>query len=164
MTMSQQLGVEIGVAHTTPKHALGAIYTSPASGVTIGTTYMYLQADGAVTTALFYTYNEVTGQIEDTLEVAVHPADGKTKPLCVSPLTLADNEYAWVVIGPGVFTATSAEALDVDDVLYGHATVGTVADTASACFVPGVTVQTAIGSATTGTFVAHNRMNAYDLP
>lgn len=156
----QILGVKLGVAHTTPTHNLGDKYEAPN-----GDTYIYMQADGAVTKELFYCYDETTWQIEDPIELAVHPADTKTKPLCVSQVTLADNEYTWAIVGPHTgFTANSAEALDADDVLYGHATAGKLADTASACFVPQVTVRTAIGSATTGTFVAMARMYAYDLP
>lgn len=155
----QLLGVKLGVAYTTNDHGLGATHVTPE-----GNTYVFMQADGAVTTALFYTYDETTWQIENLLELAVDPATTKAKPLCVSPVTLADNQYAWVIVGPhNGFTATSAEALDVDDVLYGHATAGTLADTSSACVVPNVTVRTAIGSATTGTFVAMDRMFAYDL-
>lgn len=159
--MSKQVpGVKLDTVYTTCDFTLGAEHTTPEGNV-----YKFMQADGAVVASLFYTYDETTAQIEDKLELAVHPADTKTKPLCVSTVALADNEYAWVIIGPhNGFTATSAEALDVDDVLYGHATVGTLADTASACFVPQVTVRTAIGSATTGTFVAQARMYAYDLP
>lgn len=153
-------GAKLGVADTVAQFSLGSIYQDAA-----GNTYAYMQADGAVTKELFYTYDETTWQIEDPIEVAVHPADTKTKPLCVSTVTLADNEFCWVIIGPhNGFTANSAEALDADDVLYGHATAGKLADTASNCFVPQVTVRAAIGSATTGTFVAMARMYAYDLP
>lgn len=153
-------GAKLGVADTVPQFTLGSEFKDA-----VGNTYVYMQADGAVTTALFYVYDETTWQIEDQIDLTNFPADTKTQPLCVSPVTLADNEYAWVIVGPhNGFTATSAEALDVDDVLYGHATAGTLADTASALFVPMVTVRTAIGSATTGTFVAMSRMYAYDLP
>lgn len=158
--MGQVAGAQIGVVDTTQKFNLGQLHVTPE-----GNHYMYMQADGAVTKELFYTWDEGTFQIEDPIEVAVHPADTKTKPLCVSPVTLADNQYTWVIVGPhSGFTANSAEALDADDVLYGHATAGKLADTASACFVPQVTVSAAIGSATTGTFVATARMYAYDLP
>lgn len=149
----------LGVVYTANEHGLGALHVDPATY----TTYMFMQADGAVTKELFYVYDDSTFQIEDPLELAVNPADGKVKAVCVSPVTLADNEYAWVAVGPGSFVANSAEALDVDDILYGHATAGKVADTISACLLPGVTVQTAIGSATTGTFQAIGRMYAQDL-
>ena len=153
-------GAKLGVADTTPQFTPGSIFEDK-----FGNTYMYLQADGAVTKDLFYVYDETTWQIEDQMDLTNFPADGKTQPLCVSSVTLADNEYCWVIVGPhNGFTATSAEALDVDDVLYGHATAGTLSDTASAMFVPMVTVRVAIGSATTGTFVASQRMYAYDLP
>lgn len=155
----QILGARLGVVYTRNEHGLGAIHVDAGTN----TTYIFMQADGAVTKELFYVYDDSTWQIEDALELAVNPADGKVKPVCVCPVTLADNEYAWVAVGPGYFTANSAEALDVDDVLYGHATAGKVSDTASACFLPGVSVQTAIGSATTGQFQAQIRMYAYDL-
>lgn len=153
-------GAKLGVADTTPQFTPGSIFEDK-----FGNAYMYLQADGAVTKELFYTYNETTWQIEDPIELNVHPSATANEPLCVSTIALGDNEYAWVIVGPhNGFTANAAEALDVGDVLYGHATGGKLADTASACFVPGVSVRTAIGSATTGTFVATNRMYAYDLP
>lgn len=156
----QTIGVKLNKVYTTCDHNLGDVHVAPD-----GSTYIFMQADGAVTKELFYCYDDTTWQIEDAVEVAVNPADGKTKPVCVSQVTLADNEYTWAIVGPHTgFTANSAEALDADDVLYGHATAGKLADTASACFVPQVTVRAAIGSATTGTFVAQARMYAYDLP
>ena len=157
---AQKRGAKLATVYTTQEFGLGETHVAPD-----GSVYMFMQADGAVTKELFYTYDEATFQIEDPLEVAVHPADTKTKPLCVSQVTLADNEYAWVIVGPhSGFTANAAEAVDADDVLYGHATAGKLGDTASACFVPQVTVTAAIGSATTGTFVATAKMYAYDLP
>lgn len=157
---AQKIGVKLNTVYTTQDFNLGDTHVTPE-----GNTYVFMQADGAVTKELFYCYDETTWQVEDALDLTVDPADTKTKPLCVSTVTLADNEYAWVIVGPhNGFTANSAEALDADDVLYGHATAGTLADTASALFVPMVSVRAAIGSATTGTFVAMARMYAYDLP
>jgi len=157
---AQKLGVKLATVYTTQDFNLGDTHVSPE-----GNTYVFMQADGAVTLDTFYVYDETTWQIEDQIDLTNFPADGKTQPLCVSEVTLADNEYTWAIVGPhNGFTGTSAEALDVDDVLYGHATAGALSDTASAVFVPMVTVRTAIGSATTGTFVAMARMYAYDLP
>ena len=155
----QIIGVKLAKVYTTQDHNLGDVYEAPN-----GDTYIFMQADGVVTKELFYCYDETTFQIEDAVEVAVNPADLKTKPVCVSQVTLADNEYTWAIVGPHIgFTANSAEAIDADDVLYGHATAGKLADTISACVLPQVSVRTAIGSATTGTFVAMARMYAYDL-
>lgn len=157
---NQVLGARLNEVYTSNEHGLGRIHVTPD-----GDTYMFLQADGAVTKDLFYVYNANTFQIQDQIDLTNFPADTKIQPLCVCSQTLADNEYIWAVVGPHKgFTATSAEAVDALDVLYGHATAGTLADTASAIIVPMVSVTADIGSATTGTFIAYDRMYAYDAP
>lgn len=157
--MTKQVrGANLTSSSTVQNFTLGATHETPEGNV-----YMYLQADGAVVANLLYSYDETTFQIEDKLEVAVIPATAKQAALCVSPIALADNAYMWVFVGPGTATMTSAAAVAVDRILYGHATVGTFSDTASACLLDGLSVQTLIGSATTGPVNAIRRMHAIDL-
>lgn len=154
----QKLGVKLGVAYTTPDFTLGTLHVTPA-----GDHYRFLQADGAVVANVMYSWQGTTYQIEDKLEVAVTPATAENIALCVSSVALADNEYAWVFVGPGNFTATAAEDIAVDVNLFGHATAGAIGDTASACLLKGVVAQTIILSGATGTFHAAYPLMAEDL-
>ena len=158
--MSQKRGVKLATVYTTQDFGLGEEYKSPEGNV-----YVFMQADGAVTLNKFYVYDQTTWQITDLLDLAVNPADTKTQPVCVPQVTLADNEYTWVVVGPhNGFTGTAAEDIDALDVVYLHATAGAVGDTASLGFLPMVSPAAAILSGATGTFVANARMYAWDLP
>ena len=156
---SQRIAVEIGVAHTTPKHGLGELHIDEE-----GNHYRYMQADGAVTKDLLYNYVPGTWQIDSVIKLAVNPADGKRVPCCVSPVNLADDEYAWVFVGPGAVTLTAAGAVAASAVIYGVNGNGTVDDAATACLLPGLTLPAAISSAGTGTFYATQPLVAEDLP
>lgn len=163
--MPQQLGVEIGVAHTTQRHALGAIHVVPASGTTPAAHYMYLQADGAVTKDLLYNYDMATGQIEDQADATNFPQDAENAVLCVSPVTLADNEFAWVFIGPGGITLTTdSNGATAEAILYVSATAGTVSSTATAALLKTAHCQTTITGGATGTVYFAGRIWSEDLP
>ena len=75
----QLLKVNLTTATTTQEHTLGAVHCTPE-----GDEYMYLQADGAVTKDLLYSYDPTSFQIEDPLEVAVIPLTATQQSLCVS--------------------------------------------------------------------------------
>lgn len=156
----QILGAKLGVAYTTQDFNLGDEYITPD-----GDHYMFMQADGAVTKDLLYTYDASTWQVEDQADVTNFPQDAETIPVCISPVTLADNEYAWVFVGPGSITATSdGNGVTAEAICYVSATAGTVSSTATAALLKGVHAQTTIGASTTGTILAVNRMFSEDLP
>ena len=147
---------------TDQRHELGELYVTKS-----GNHYRYMQADGAVTSYNLYTYVPGTWQIANPLDLGVDPADSESTPVCVwdgSATALADNEYAWVFVGPGLFTATTAAAVAADAICYGHATAGLIDDAATALLLRGVHAHTAIGSATTGEFYAALPLYATDLP
>jgi hypothetical protein len=154
----QKIAVEIGVAHTTPQHALGELHIDEA-----GNYFRYMQADGAVTKDLGYTYRPVTWQIEEYLKLATDPATAEVMAWCASPVTLADEEYAWVFVGPGEVTLTTAGNVAADAIIYGVNGNGTVDDAATALLLDGLTCPEAITGATTGTFYAIRPLMALDL-
>ena len=159
---NQIITADLTQIDTTARFRLGQIYHTE-----LGDTYRYMQADGAVTAYNIYTYVPGTWQIANPVDVGVDPADGESTPICVwdgSSTALADNEYAWVFVGPGLFTTTTAAAVAADAIIYGHATAGLVDDAATATLIRGVHAHTAIGSATTGEFYASVPLYAVDLP
>lgn len=156
----QTLGFQLAVAHTTPRHAIGTTHETAD-----GDNYIYMQADGAVTKDLFYTYDFSTWQIEDPSDETNFPQTAETISLCVSPVTLADNEYAWVFVGPGSITLTAdANGATAEAILYVSATAGTVSSTATAALLKGAHTQTTIGNGATGTVYFPNRIWSEDLP
>ena len=155
----QRKAAEIGVAHTTPQARLGELYVDDD-----GNHYRYMQADGAVTANVLYSYVPVTWQIDAPIKLAVEPANGKQVFCCASPVTLADNEYAWVFVGPGVVTLTTAGNVAVDVAIFGVNADGTVDDAITTCVIPGLTAVAAITGATTGSFYAPHALYAYDAP
>jgi hypothetical protein len=161
MSGSQLLGVDLARIDTAASFPVGQPHVTED-----GRHLRYMQADGAVTPYLLQSYRPLTWQVEDEIDLAVTPATGETVAMCIwdgSSTTVPDNSFAWFFVGPGTFTGTSAEAITVDVTLYGHATNGTLSDTASACMLAGVVCPVAIGSATTGTFYASVPMYAIDL-
>lgn len=160
--MSRQfVGARLGVAHTYQEAPLGTIHEEPN-----GDTFMYLQADGAVTLQNLYSYDTTTWQIEDPADAAVTPADAGSEFLCVSPVTLADNEYVWAFVGPGratiVTDATGVTAADL--ILYVSATAGTVSSGATAALLKGAHADAAITGAAAGVIHFSNRIYSEDLP
>lgn len=151
--MSGQItNVDLTKAETTAQFPLGSVHVKPT-----GEVYKYMQADGAVTKDLLYTYDE-NNQILDGLTTTI-AASGKIFMLCISPVTLADNEYCWVFIGGGSVTLNTAAAVAANAKIYTTATAGKVDDDNSGTvLIPGLTNPTAIGSATTGTFIAPGRL------
>lgn len=158
---TQILGVEIGVADTVAKFPLGSEYRTPD-----GDEYVYMQADGAVTSGLLYAYDRNTWQVEDPADATNFPADTKSIFVGVSPVTLADNEYTWVFVGPGEITcltdATGVAAADA--ICYISATAGTVSSGATAALLKGVSADAIIAGGASGTIRAANRMWSEDLP
>jgi hypothetical protein len=148
----QTLQVDLTRADTTAQFPIGTAHITDK-----GYTYKYLQADGAVTKDLLYTIDE-NGQILDPLTTTI-AASGKVFPLCISPVTLADNEYCWCFVGPGQVTLNTAAATAANAKIYTTATGGKVDDDSSGTvLIPGLVAPTAIGSATTGTFMATTRL------
>lgn len=161
--MSHQiLTANLAKRSTAQEFALGTLYISP-----LGNHYRYMQADGAVTAYHLYSYIPGTYQIDELIDVSVNPTDGQSVLCCVwdgSATAMADNEYAWVFVGPGSFTGTAAEALDADDIIYGHTTAGQLSDTASVLILNGVTCPAAVSNGATGTFYAAAALWCTDLP
>jgi hypothetical protein len=163
--MSGQLhGVDLTAQSATAKFTPGQIHTDDDGNV-----WQYLQANGAKVANTLYSIHGDTGtsstsyQIEDIIDLTVTPADTERVPACCPQFAITDNYYAWVFVGPGDFTGTSAEALTVDLPLYGHATAGAVSDTPSACILPGLSAVVAVASATTTLLHASHRLYAEDL-
>lgn len=158
--MSEQiLGARLGVAYTNQDYKLGTVYKHPN-----GNTYIFMQADGAVTLNRLYVYDQSTWQIEDEADLAGFPADAHTQPACVSPVTLADNEYAFVFVGPGQHSCvTDATGIaGANDIVYVSATAGTVSSGATAALLAGVSADAVIAGGATGTINAVNRMTIVD--
>jgi hypothetical protein len=128
-----------------------------------GNHFRYMQADGAVTKNLLYTYRPTTWQIEEYVKLATDPATAEVMCCCSSEINLTDNYYAWVFVGPGEVTLTTAGDVAADAIIYGVNGNGTVDDAATACLLDGLTCPVAITGATTGTFYAARPLIALDL-
>jgi hypothetical protein len=152
------VAVEIGVQHQFPKHKLGELYVDED-----GNYFRYMQADGAVTKNLLYSYRPVTWQIEEYIKLATDPATAEVMCACASPVTMTDNYYAWVFVGPGTVTLTTASGVAADAIIYGVNGNGTVDDAAVALLLDGLTCPVTIVGATTGSFYAARPMIALDL-
>lgn len=150
----------------TQEAALGEIYVDKN-----GNTYRYMQADGAVTSYLVYQYVPGTWQITDLADGGANPADTNTIPCCVwdgSSTALADDEFAWVFVGPGEVTVTndSSGAIAAEEILYLSADAGDVTNVATAGTLSGSSVQAsaAIAGDATGTVFVPIGLFATDLP
>lgn len=153
----QKTAVQLGVQSATPLHALGELHIDSA-----GNHYRYMQADGAVTANVLYSYVPGTWQIDAPIKLAVEPADGKQVFACASSVAVTDNYYAWVFVGPGTVTLTTAGNVAVDVMIYGVNADGTVDDAVTNCVIPGLGAVAAITGATTGSFYAPHALYAYD--
>lgn len=160
--MSKQvLGVDLSQIDSTAQHGLGDLHITPD-----GDHYRYMQADGSVTAYNLYTYIPGTWQIAEPVDLTVDPANAESVPVCVwdgSSTAITDNYFAWVFVGPGTFTTTTAGDVAAQAICYGHATAGLIDDAATALLLPGVHAPTAITGATTGTFYAAHELYATDL-
>lgn len=161
--MSQQIiAVDKTLITSDQLFKLGQLYIDE-----LGNHYRYMQADGSVTAYSLYSYIPNTWQIDAPIDVAATPADAESVPVCVwdgSSTAITDDYYAWVFVGPGLFTTTTAGDVAADAICYGHATAGLIDDAATAALLRGVTAPAAITGATTGTFYAALPMYATDLP
>lgn len=161
--MTQNLtGVDLTKIHTRADYDLGQIYEKPD-----GTRYRFAQADGAVTAYDVYNLVPGTWQIDAQADAAVNPADAHLIHACVweqSATALADNEYAWVFVGPGSFTAdTDATGVaGANDIVYVSATAGKLSSGATAAFLPGVHTTAVIDASATGTFYAATQLYVVD--
>lgn len=150
--------VDITKEEATPQFALGELYVDRK-----GNHFRYMQADGAVVANLLYSYRPVTWQIEEYIKLATDPATAEVMCACASPIAITDNYYAWVFVGPGQVTLTTAGNVAADAIIYGVNGNGTVDDAATACLLDGLTCPAAITGATTGTFYANRPLQAIDL-
>jgi hypothetical protein len=157
--MTVQKIVELGVQNATPQHRLGELHIDQN-----GNHYRYMQADGAVVADHLYNYIPGTWQIDAFIKLAVNPADATLVPACASSIAITDDYYAWVFVGPGTVTLTSAGNVAAKAIIYGVNGDGTVDDAATACLLDGLYCHTAITGATTGTFFAIKPLMATDLP
>ena len=147
--MSNQIqSVDLTASSTTPLFVLGQKYIDQT-----GNEYKYLKANTAVSANLLYTYDE--GSLVQSGLTTTVAASGKVYPLCASGIAVASGSYGWFFTGPGVFTLTTDGATAAAAKIYTTATAGKVDDvSAGTVLIPGLSAPTAIGSATTGTFVA----------
>ena len=157
----QKANVDLTAQSVTQLFGLGELHIDE-----LGNHYRYMQADGAVTAYNLYSYIQGTWQIDAPIDLGVTPATAESVPVCVwdgNATALTDDYYAWVFVGPGAFTATTAASVAADAIIYGHATAGLVDDASTALLLNGVNCPVAIGSATTGTFYACTALYAVDL-
>lgn len=156
--MSKQFtAVELGVQSDTPLFPLGALHIDAS-----GNHYRYMQADGAVTANILYSYIPVTWQIDAPIKLATVPQSGGVVPACASSIALTDNYYAWVFVGPGTVTLTTAGDVAAKAIIYGVNADGTVDDAQTALMLDGLYCPVAITGATTGTFYATVPLFALD--
>lgn len=159
--MSQRFAAILTQIDSTPTAKLGQLYVDDE-----GNHYRYMQADGSVTAYEPYSYTAGTWQIDAPMDLTVTPATAESKPLCVwdgSATAITDNYYAWVFVGPGLFTAKiDGSAATAGAIVYGHATAGLTSTTASALLLNGVTVPVTIAAAT-GTLFAATGLWAVDI-
>ena len=158
---AQKFGIDKTAIDTTAKHTLGALHIDED-----GNHYRYMQADGTVEAYKPYSFIAGTWQIDELIDVGVNPATAESVPLCVwdgSSTSITDNYFAWVFVGPGLFTATTAGDVAANAIVYGHATAGLVDDAAVALLLDGVSAPAAITGATTGTFYAAKPLHGLDL-
>lgn len=157
----QTRGVDLTRIDSEAKFNLGRLHVTEE-----GNHYRYMQADGSVTSYTPYSYTAGTWQIDAPMDLGVTPATAGTTPLCVwdgSATAITDNYYAWVFVGPGLFTATiDGSAATAGAIVYGHATAGLTSTTASALLLNGVSVPVTIAAAT-GTLYASGPLWAVDL-
>lgn len=146
----------------TQEAQLGELYVDK-----MGNHYRYMQADGEVTAYDVYSYVPGTWQIDASADAAVNPADAHNVPVCVwdgSATALADNEFAWVFVGPGLFTADTdtTGVAGANDIIYVSATAGKLSSGATAAFLAGVSTTAAITGEATGTFYAAHGLTVVD--
>jgi len=157
----QKLGVVKSQIDSSPLFTLGELFIDNLENFS-----RYMQADGAVTAKNMYSYIASTWQIDAPLDLTVTPATAESVPACCfdgSSTAITDDYYAWVFVGPGVFTTTTAASVAADAELFGHATAGLVDDASTALLLRGIAAISLIGSATTGDFYACHGMYAVDL-
>ena len=158
----QKVAIDITKIDASPAYPLGMPYIADN-----GNHYRYAQADGAVTAYDVYDLIPGTWQINAQADAGVNPADAHLIHACVhegSSTALADNECAWVFVGPGSFTADtdSNGVAGANDIIYVSATAGKLSSTATAALIPGVMATGAITGDATGTFYAANALYVVD--
>lgn len=161
--MSQQIiAVDKTLITSDQLYKLGQLYIDE-----LGNHYRYMQADGSVTAYDVYNYVPGTWQIDAQGDAAVNPADAHVAALCVwdgSSTAITDDYYAWVFVGPGLFTVDtdSTGIAGVNDIVYVSATAGKVSSGATALFLPGAFATAAITGSATGTVYASIPLYAVD--
>jgi hypothetical protein len=154
----QKTAVQLGVTSATPLFGLGELHVTEG-----GDHYRYMQADGAVTANILYNYIPGTWQIDAPIKLAVCPATAQCVAACASSVAIADNYFAWVFVGPGTVTLTTAGDVAAKAIIYGVNADGTVDDAATACLIDGLVCPAAITGAVEGTFYAAKPLAALDL-
>lgn len=155
----QNDGVNLTETTTKPFHSLGDVHETENGDV-----YIYAQADGAVTQYNVYNLVPGTWQIDASADAAVNPADAHNIHACVPQVAFADDEYGWVFVGPGEFTADTdiTGVAGANDIVYVSATAGKLSSGATAAFLPGVHTTAAITGDATGIFYAAERLQVVD--
>lgn len=161
--MGSIVGVDLTRIDTEKKYELGQLYVDK-----LGNTYRYMQADGTVLPNELMSFIAGTWQIDAQLDSTVTPADTESVPACVwngSSTSIGDNEYAFVFVGPGLFTSKVAGNVAADAIVYVTTTAGQIDDSATACLLPGVRAPAAITASAgeTGQFYVSHELYATDL-
>jgi hypothetical protein len=156
---AQKTAVELSVQSLVPKHRLGELYIDE-----LGNHYRYMKAAATVTANHLFSYTPSTWTIDAVVKLAVNPADTKVCAICASPIAITNTYHAWVFVGPGLVTLTTAGNVSAKAIIYGVNGDGTVDDAAVALLLDGLTCVADITGATTGTFYAIKPLMGIDLP
>lgn len=147
--MTKQLfNVDLALEHSTPQFALGELYIDR-----LGNHYRYMLASGAKTAYLCYVFDHDVWTVSSALTTTVAAA-GEVHPVCCPQLAITDAYYAWVFVGPGRATFTSASAIVAESKISTSATAGKLDDASAGRLVPGLVAYDAFASAVTGTCLA----------
>lgn len=153
----QKVGVNLEKAYSTQDFGLGELHITES-----GDFYRFMQADGAVTKDLLYTV--ASGfQVADAVTTTVI-ADTNVYPLGSSNVTLADDEYAWIFVGPGMFTHNPDGDILVNEILYTTTTAGKLDNVATAGLVRGVMALGTVTSSAGGDIYASIPLYGENLP
>jgi len=156
----QHTAVNLQSQDTVQQFRLGALHIDE-----LGNHYRYFKnyTTGALTAYLLYTYDPDTWTISDALTTTV-AASGEVHPLCcpqvaVSQGTSSASYWAWMFVGPGRATFTSAAAITAQAKIFTTATAGKVDDNSSSTvLIPGLITYDAFASAVTGICKASNEL------
>lgn len=131
-------GANLDVTSVTQQFALGTRIAGNS-----GTTWVYVQADGAVDDNDVVSIDETFQATPVTIASAI---DGGQ--LAVAQCAFADNEYGWVALNGGALTVAVSGTSTVSVAIYIGTVSGHLSTTASSATVAGIAIQTASSTST----------------